>query len=120
MNDRSRAQVNLGLPLSLSLIVGLLLTALPVFDLIYYLWPEWVLLIVVYWSIHHADRVGPVVAMLVGLLLDVLAVSTLGVSSLALALVAQLANSVHRQVLALSLWQQMLVVGCANFGFTSS
>jgi len=57
------------------------------------------------------DRIGPFVAFVIGTLLEVLFVRKFGVLGLGLATLAFIVNSTHQQLRALSVWQQLFVVG---------
>ena len=75
-----------------------------------YLRPEWVVLVLIYWVIALPQRVGIVIAWVVGLLLDVLLGSLLGQHALSLVVVAYIAASLYQRLRMFSIWQQSLVV----------
>lgn len=72
--------------------------------------PDWVAMVLIYWSIATPSRVGPVIGWLAGLMLDVLRTSLLGQHALAFALIAYLAGQFHQRIRNFPLWQQSLVV----------
>jgi rod shape-determining protein MreD len=78
---------------------------------IFYFWPDWIALGLVYWCLFHADRVGPLVGFVIGTLLEVLFVRKFGVQGLGLAILALIVNRTSQQLKVLSIWQQMLVIG---------
>ncbi len=94
----------------LSLVVALMLTALPM-PAWAALWrPAWVALVLIYWCMAAPGYTGVVMASVLGLFLDVLSGTLLGQHALALAVVAFVAHRFHRQVRVLPLWQQGISV----------
>ena len=72
--------------------------------------PEWVLLFVFFWGIERPDRVPMVFVWFLGLLLDVLQGSPLGINGLCLAAVAFVAWSFYERIRMYSRLQQMVLV----------
>ena len=72
--------------------------------------PEWVALVLIYWSFVLPSRVGVVTGWISGLALDVLEGVTLGEHALSLTILAYLAGRLHRRVRVFPLWQQSLSV----------
>ena len=68
--------------------------------------PEWVPMVLIYWTMALPYRVGIGSAWVVGLVLDVLEGSTLGVNALALVIVAYVALSLHLRMRMFSTLQQ--------------
>ena len=92
--------------IALSLVVALMLTALPM-PAWAALWrPAWVALVLIYWCMAAPGYTGVVMASVLGLFLDVLSGTLLGQHALALAVVAFVAHRSHRQVRVFPLWQQ--------------
>ena len=102
---------NLLLAVAISTFVALVLMLIQLPIWVFYLWPDWIALVVVFWSLHQPDRFGPVAGFIVGTLLEVLFVRTFGVFGLGLATVAFIVNTTHQQLRAMSIWQQMFVIG---------
>lgn len=75
-----------------------------------YLRPQWVVLVLIYWIIALPQRMGIVMAWLIGLLLDVLMGSLLGQHGIALIVVAYIASSLYQRLRMFAIWQQSLVV----------
>mgnify|MGYP006140201937 FL=1 len=73
--------------------------------------PDWVLLVLIYWSLALPNRVNVVTAWVMGFLLDVLLGSTLGVHAAAMALAVYIAAVNFQKIRNFSLWQQALIVG---------
>jgi len=74
-------------------------------------WPDWVAIVVIFWSLHQPERFGPVAGFIIGMLMEVLFVHTFGVWGLGLASLAFIVNSTHQQLRVLSVWQQIFVIG---------
>lgn len=72
--------------------------------------PEWVGLVVFYWTLRAPIRFGIISAWCLGLLLDVLESTPLGVNAMAMALIAFLVLSVHQRLRMHPLAQQCLMV----------
>ena len=94
----------------LSLIVALMLAALPLPDWTAVGRPAWVALVLVYWCMAVPGRVGVMVAWTFGLLLDAMSGALLGQHAFGLALLAFITHKTHRWVRVLPLWQQVLGV----------
>lgn len=87
----------------------LMLIALP--DSLFYFWPDWIALVVIFWALYQPIRFGPVCGFIIGTLLEVLFVRNFGVLGLGLASLAFFVNSTHQQLKVLSPWQQMFIIG---------
>jgi rod shape-determining protein MreD len=89
---------------------ALLLSMLPLPQLVSVFWPQFLVLTVLYWSTMTPRAGGILVAFLGGLVLDVLQGTQLGQHSLALSLVAYLAIRFHLLTRAKPLFEQSLFV----------
>lgn len=78
---------------------------------LFYFWPDWIALIVVYWALVVPKRIGPFVGFIIGTLVEVLFVRKFGVLGLGLATLAFIVNSTSQQLRVLSIWQQMVLIG---------
>jgi len=91
-----------------SLFAALLLNFLPTSD---WPWmPDWVALVLVFWSIREPRRVGMGAGFLLGLIMDVADASLLGQHALAYVLVAYAGAAISRRILWFPLAQQALHV----------
>ena len=91
-----------------SVFVALLLNFLPTSA---WPWmPDWVALVLVFWSIREPRRVGMGVAFLLGLIMDVADASLLGQHALAYVAVSYAAAAISRRLLWFPLAQQALHV----------
>jgi len=73
--------------------------------------PDWVLIVLIYWSLALPNRVNVLTAWVMGFILDVLLGSTLGVHAAAMALSVYIAAVNYQKIRNFSLWQQALVIG---------
>jgi rod shape-determining protein MreD len=89
-----------------SFVVALILTALKLPEWARIWRPGWVTLVLVYWCMAVPHRVGIVVAVALGLGLDVMNGTLFGQHALALSIVAFTTHKLHRRVRVLPLWQQ--------------
>jgi rod shape-determining protein MreD len=111
MNRRTTSGFSLFWSIALSSIVALTLTIIPTPQAIFYFWPDWMALIVVYWALMVPDRIGPWVGFAIGTLLEVLFVRNFGVLGFGLAMLAFTVNRAHLQLQVLPIGPQMVVVG---------
>ena len=100
-----------GLPaIWVSLIIALALTLVPLPDWASTLWPAWVTLAVIYWSLATPQTFGLTQAWLVGLLLDATTAGVLGQHALAMVLMAWASQRFHLQIRPFPVWQQAIVL----------
>lgn len=91
-------------------IAALVLAVLPLPQWLLWGRPEWLALIVIYWTIAVPERVGVFSGLVLGLLLDVLEGAVLGQNALALAATALLVSILYQRLRVFSLWQQAAIV----------
>ena len=94
----------------ISLIVGMIMLILPLPDWVRIYRPDWVALILIYWSMALPKRVGLWTAFIAGLLVDSLLGTLLVHHALALVVITYLNLNVHLRIRVLSLPQQSLYV----------
>ncbi|QYJ78462.1 rod shape-determining protein MreD [Shewanella acanthi] len=94
----------------LTLFVGLISQIMPLPSVIEAWRPDWLLMILIYWSIALPHRYNILTAWLMGLALDILLGSTLGIRSLAMSLVIYMAVLHCQRLRNFPQWQQALVV----------
>jgi rod shape-determining protein MreD len=94
----------------LSSLLALMLQALPLPQLLSILWPQFFVLVVLYWSTMAPQAGGILLAFLGGLALDVLQGTQLGQHALALSLIAYLAVRFHLLTRAKPIFEQGLLV----------
>lgn len=105
-----RRRQAIALPFIVSILIALVMMLLPVPRWLFFFWPDWMVLVVLYWAMMHPQRVGPLVALFVSLLLEVLFVSHFGVIGAGLVVVVFIVNRIDAQLRAMSVWQQAMVM----------
>lgn len=109
-NSRRAPSKNFYLAVAVSSLLAFVLTVIQLPQWLFYFWPDWIAMVVVYWAMTSPDRFGPFIGFCMGLLLEVLFVRNFGVQGLGLAVLAFTVNSAHQQLKVLSVWQQTLLV----------
>jgi len=97
-------------PVLISLAVAALLTMLPLPVVIQPLRPFWVALVLIYWCLETQDLMSLDAAFLIGLLLDVLTSSLLGMHALELVVLVYLVTRFRARLRFFPPWQQALSV----------
>jgi rod shape-determining protein MreD len=110
---------NLRIRLALGFIVALLLSILPMPELISDFRPPWVLLLVLYIEYFLPGNFRLTTLLFVGLLLDVLLATVIGEHSFALLLVTWIASSKSRRFQFFSMMQQIFLIGFFCFLYQS-
>lgn len=91
-------------------LVAFLFAVLPLSPWLEWARPEWVALVLIYWTIALPHRVGIVTALVLGVGLDVLEGAVIGQNAFALVVVSVLALILYQRLRVYSLWQQCAVV----------
>ncbi|SDI40132.1 MULTISPECIES: rod shape-determining protein MreD [Ferrimonas] len=94
----------------ITILVALFLQIMPLPQVVASWRPDWVLLVLAYWTLALPHRVGIFTAFVVGLLLDVLLGATLGVRSLALSVVIYLVALQYQKLRHFSWVQQVSIL----------
>lgn len=94
----------------LSFLLALMLSALPLPEDLQWWRPEWVVLVLLYWIVAIPERVGLGSAWIMGIMLDLLEGSMLGLNALSLTLVAYIMLLLYRRVRMFSWLQQAVFV----------
>ncbi len=102
---------NLRIRLTLGFIISLVLSILPMPELIADFRPPWVLLLVLYIEYFLPGNFNQTTLLFVGLLLDVLLATVIGEHSFALLFVTWIASSKSRRFQFFSMMQQIFLVG---------
>jgi len=93
-----------------SLIIALILSVLPLPENLQSWRPEWVLLVLFYWLVALPERIGFGVAWSLGIILDVMEGSLLGLNALALTVVTYFSLLFYQRLRMFSWLQQALSV----------
>ncbi|MCJ8319945.1 MAG: rod shape-determining protein MreD [Colwellia sp.] len=102
---------NNGIIILFTLLIALLASIMPMpisFDVFR---PDWVLVVLLYWSIALPNKVNVITAWVMGFILDVLLGSTLGVHAAAMAISVYIIVVNFQKVRNFSLWQQAMIIG---------
>lgn len=99
-----------GIVILLTFATAMLLTIVPLPDVLRTLRPDWVALTLIFWCLVLPYRVSVGSGFIAGLLLDVLTGTLLGEHALALSLVAYVCVRLHQRIRAYPMWQQALTV----------
>ncbi|WP_058535648.1 rod shape-determining protein MreD [Legionella saoudiensis] len=102
---------NLRLRLAVGFIIALILSILPMPELVTDFRPPWVLLLVLYIEYFLPGNFNQATLLFVGLMLDVLLATVIGEHSFALLLVTWLASSKSRRFQFFSMMQQIFLIG---------
>jgi rod shape-determining protein MreD len=88
--------------------VAMLLTILPMPEWARPFRPQWVTLVLIYWTIALPHRVGVGSGFVAGIILDALTGTLLGQHALGLSIVAFIAIQLHQRIRVFPFWQQSL------------
>ena len=92
----------------LTVIAAIMLSLLPLPDMIGPFKPYWVALVVIYWALETHDMIGLGGAFLAGLLLDVLSGSLMGMHALSLVIMVFLVQRFRPRLRFFPTWQYWL------------
>jgi len=98
------------LVITLSFLVALVLTLLPLPVWAVWLRPQWVFMTLIFWAMYFPYRVGLGSAFAVGLVMDLATGTLLGQHALVYVLLLYLLHKFHSQPEIFPFWQQMLIV----------
>ncbi len=99
-----------GFIIILSFIVALMLSIVDLPTWAEEIRPQWVVLVLIYWSMALPQRISVGVGWVMGLLLDVTNSAILGQNALALAFIAFLTAHLHQRLRVFPFWQQAIVI----------
>jgi len=94
----------------LTIMVAVLLSLLPLPDFLLPFKPYWVALVVIYWSLETHDMISLGLAFLIGLVVDVLSGSLMGLHALSLVVMVFLVQRFRFRLRFFPPWQQALSV----------
>ncbi|MGM0671583.1 rod shape-determining protein MreD [Thioalkalivibrio sp.] len=97
-------------PVALTLLAALALAIVPIPDALRPARPEWLALVLIYWTMAFPTRVGVLTAFVAGVLLDTLLGQLLGQNAIALAVIIYIVLQIHPRLRVYPVWQQMMVV----------
>ena len=94
----------------LTIFAAILLSLLPVPEVLLPFKPYWVALVVIYWSLETHDMIGMGLAFVTGLVLDILSGSLMGMHALSLVIMVFLVQRFRSRLRFFPPWQQALSV----------
>lgn len=94
----------------LTIIVALLLSLLPLPEVLSPFKPYWVAMVIIYWSLETYDMIGLGMAFMTGLVLDVLSGGLMGMHALSLVVMVFLVQRFRSRLRFFPPWQQALSV----------
>lgn len=97
--------------ISLSILAAIILSIMPLPLAIKAFRPDWLAMVILYWTIALPHRVNIGTAWVVGFMLDILLGTILGVHALALSVVVFVTASNFQKLRNFSVWQQALLIG---------
>lgn len=80
------------------LVISLMLTVAPIPNVIKWVWPQWLLLLVVYKNITKPEHYGIIFGFCCGVLLDLLLGNKLGVHGLSFSIISYFINKIHQRI----------------------
>jgi rod shape-determining protein MreD len=95
----------------LTLMVALMASIMPLPLSVDAFRPDWVLVVLLYWCLALPTRVNVITAWVLGLVLDILLGSILGVHAMAMAIAVYIVAGNFQKIRNFSIWQQALIVG---------
>lgn len=102
---------NNGIIIIFTLLIALMASIMPLPLSVDMFRPDWVLIVLLYWSMALPERVNVVMAWVMGFLLDVLLGSVLGIHAAAMAVAVYIVAGNYQKIRNYSVWQQALIVG---------
>lgn len=97
--------------IGLSIVIALVLQIMPVPSVVSVYRPDWAFLVLGYWALALPTRVNVGVAFFVGLILDILLGTNIGVHSFAMSLSIYVLAENYQRLRNYSVWQQAIVIG---------
>ncbi len=104
------AKQSASLSIFLTLLVAMALRIVPLPETLASFNPDWVLLVLIYWSLAVPERVGVFTGFVIGLLIDVLTGRLLGQNALIYALICYFVVKLHKRIRHYPIPQQSLFV----------
>ncbi len=105
MNQSRRQGI---LMLLLTFTVALLLAVMPLPAWAHSFRPQWPLLVLIYWAMALPQRIGVGSAWALGIAVDLLSSSLLGMHAMIYAIIVFIIIQLHRQIRVFPLWQQAM------------
>jgi rod shape-determining protein MreD len=95
----------------LSIVIALVLQIMPMPSMVSVYRPDWVFVVLGYWALALPTRVNVGVVFFVGLILDILLGTSIGVHSFAMSLSIYVLAANYQRLRNYSVWQQAMIIG---------
>lgn len=102
---------NNGIIIIFTLLIALMASIMPMPISMDVFRPDWVLVVLLYWSLALPNKINVITAWFMGFLLDVLLGSVLGIHAAAMAISVYIVVVNFQKIRNFSLWQQAMIVG---------
>jgi rod shape-determining protein MreD len=103
-------KTKLHLSIFISFLVAALLASVPLPKFLYWIWPQWIVLVMMFWILNLPDRLGFGTAFGIGLLQDALSGSMLGEHGLVLTIITYLLLKFNNKIIFSRISAQMLTI----------
>ncbi|MBT3427647.1 MAG: rod shape-determining protein MreD [Gammaproteobacteria bacterium] len=110
VNVTSRGNWVIAITLLLALILAILPLPSGIPAELGYLRPDWLALVIIYWTLALPDRIGLLTAFATGLIADLVLGSLFGLHALSLVIASSFTSASYQQVRMLAVWQQAILV----------
>jgi rod shape-determining protein MreD len=100
-----------GIIILLTLLIAIIASIMPLPLSVDAFRPDWVLIVLIYWCMALPDKVNIITAWVMGLLMDILLGSVLGVHAAAMAIAVFIVAENFQKIRNFSIWQQALITG---------
>lgn len=110
INLAMKSKLKIYIIITVSFLLAMMLTILPLPNWANWLRPSWVLIILIYWVFTMPYFISIEITWIIGLLLDALTGTTLGEHALAFVIITYLIHKFHLKMLLFDLWQQTLMI----------
>ena len=97
--------------ITLTILIALILSVLPIPEMAKIFWPEWVMLTIIYWCLAMPTKLNITFAWMTGISVDLLNGYIIGQHALAYTLVAAVTVYFHSQIRTFPLIQQSFSIG---------
>jgi rod shape-determining protein MreD len=93
-----------------SFLLAAILEVIALPDQVGFLRPEWLLLTLIYWLLRHPEKIGMSTSLLLGLVMDAISGTYLGIHMLSMSLSCYLVLTMHKRMVMFPVVQQSLVI----------
>jgi len=105
---------------AITIFIAMALSILPLPQWIAFIWPQWVLLVLLYWSVRMPHTISVGWAFTVGILLDLLTGTLVGAHALALTGVVYISSKFFQRMQHVIIWQQIMMVLLLVIGYQAA